>query len=52
MGNSWNISGFGIIYTVRFDKISLNAANCQTAESTLSVCTSKEPELKCLKTNM
>ncbi len=49
MDNIWNISGFGIIYKVRFDKVSLNAASCQTADSTVSVCTSKEPELKGLK---
>ena len=48
-GNLWNISGFGIIYKVRFDKVSLNAASCQTAYSTVSVHTSKEPELKGLK---
>ena len=40
MGDLWNISGFGIIYKV---------SSCQTADST--VCTSKEPELKGLKTN-
>ncbi len=28
----------------------LNAASCQTADSTASVCTSKETELKNLKT--
>ncbi len=33
----------------RFDKVSLNAASYQTADSTVSVCTSKEPELKGLK---
>ena len=46
----WNISGFGIIYKVRFDKVSLNAASCQTADSIVSVRTSKELELKGLKT--
>ena len=50
MGNLWNISGFGIIYKGCFDKVSLNAASCQTADSTVSVRTSKEPELKGLKT--
>ena len=38
-----NLQGF------RFDKVSLNADSCQTAASTVSVCTSKEPELKDLK---
>ncbi len=33
-----------------FDKVSLNADSFQTAESTVSVYTSKEPELKGLKT--
>ncbi len=50
LGYLWNISGFGIIYKVRFDKVSLNAASCQTADSTVSVCTSIEPEMKDLKT--
>ena len=50
LSNLWNISGFGIIYKVNFDKVSLNAASCQTADSTVSVRTSKEPELKGLKT--
>ena len=50
LGYLWNISGFGIIYNVRFDQVSLNAVSCQTADSTVSVCTSKEPELKSLKT--
>ncbi len=45
-----NISGFGIIYKVRFEKGSLNAASYQTADSTVSVRTSKEPELKGLIT--
>ena len=49
LGNLWNISVFGIIYKVCFDKVSLNAASCQTADSTVYVCTSKEPELKGLK---
>ena len=44
-----NICGFGIIYNVRFDQVSLNAVSCQTADSTVSVCTSKEPEMKGLK---
>ena len=48
----WNISGFGINYKVRFDKVSLNAVSCQTADSTVSVCISKEPELKDLKTTL
>ncbi len=48
-GNLRNISGFGIIYKFHFDKVSLNAASCQTANSTVSVCTSKEPELKGFK---
>ncbi len=43
-------SGFGMIYKVRFDKVSLNTASCQTADSTVYVRTSKEPELKGLKT--
>ncbi len=43
------INGFGIIYKVRFDKLSLNAASCQTADSTVSVHTSLEPALKGLK---
>ena len=50
MGNLWNISGFGTIYKVRFDEVSLNTASCQMADSTVSVQTSKEPELKGLKT--
>ncbi len=29
-----------------FDKLSLNAASCLTADSTIFVCTSLEPELK------
>ena len=33
-----------------FDKLSLNAASCQTAVSTIFVHTSIEPELKDLKT--
>ena len=33
-----------------FDKLSLNAASCQTADSTDSVRISIEPELKYLKT--
>ncbi len=49
VGNLWNISGFGIIHKVRFYKVSLNAASCQTADSTLSVRTLKLPELKGLK---
>ncbi len=48
MGNLWNISGY-VIYKGCFDKISLNAASCQMAYSTVSVHTSKEPELKGLK---
>ena len=49
---SLNISGFGIIYKVCFDKVSLNAASCQTADSmTVSIHTSKEPEVKGRKTN-
>ena len=44
LGDLW------IIYKVRFDKVSLNAASCQTAESTESVHTLKEPEMKGLKT--
>ena len=35
----------------RFDNVSLKSASCQTASSTLSVRTSKEPELKSLKNN-
>ena len=34
----------------RFEKVSLNVASCQTASSIVSVHTSKEPELKGLKT--
>ncbi len=49
MGNLWNISWFEIIYKVCFDKVSLDAASWHTAESTVSVCTSKEQELKGLK---
>ncbi len=30
----------------RFDKVSLNVASCQTADSKVSVRTSKETELK------
>ncbi len=45
-----NNSRFGIIYNVRFDKVSLNVASCQTADSAVSVCTSKDLELKGLKT--
>ena len=33
-----------------FDKVSLNAASCQTADSTDSVLIPVEPELKYLKT--
>ena len=33
-----------------YDKVSLNAASCQTADRTVSVRTSKELELKGLKT--
>ena len=29
-----------------FDKLSLNAASCQTADNTIFVCLSIEPELK------
>ena len=50
MGNLSNISGFGIIYKGCFDKVCLNAASCQTAD-TVSVRTSKEPELKGLKSS-
>ena len=50
LDNLSNISGFGIIYKVRFEKVPLNAASCQTADSKLAVRTSKEPELKGLKT--
>ena len=50
MGYLWNISGFGIIYNVCFEQVSLNAASCQTADSKVSVRTSKELELKGLKT--
>ena len=50
LGYLWNINGFGIIYKVNVDKVSLNAASCQTADSTVSVRTSKEPEFKGLKT--
>ena len=32
-----------------FDKLSLNAASCQTADSTVSVLIPVEPELKDLK---
>ena len=32
-----------------FDKLSLNAASCQTADSTIFVCILIEPELKYLK---
>ena len=49
MGKFINISEFGIIYKVRFDKLSLNAASCQTADSILFVRISKELELKGLK---
>ncbi len=35
-----------------YDKVSLNADSHQTADSTLSVCTSKESELKGLKTTL
>ncbi len=35
----------------RFDKISLNAASFQTADSTVSVCTSIEADMKQLKKN-
>ena len=35
-----------------FDKISLKSASCQTANSTLSVRASKEPQLKGLKTTL
>ena len=48
-GDLWSISGFGIIYKVCFYEVYLNAASCQTADSTVSICTSKEPELKGLK---
>ncbi len=50
LGNLWKFSGFGIIYKVRFDKVSLNTASYQTADRTVSVCTSKEPGLKVLQT--
>ncbi len=51
LGKLWIISGFGIIYKGLFDKVSLNAASCHTADSTLSVCTLKELGLKGLKTS-
>ena len=40
------LEDFGIIYKVRFEKIylKLNAARCQTANSTESVRTSKKPK--------
>ncbi len=41
LGYLWNISGFGIVYKILFDKVSLNVASCQTADSTVSVRTSK-----------
>ncbi len=35
----------------RFDKVSLNAVSCQTADSIVFIHTSKETELKGLKSN-
>ncbi len=49
LGNLWNIRGYGIIYKGRSDQVYLNTASCQTADSTLSVCISKEPELEGLR---
>ncbi len=49
LGYLWNISRFGIICKVRFDKVSLNAASYQTAGSLSSVRISKESKLKDLK---
>ena len=49
LGKIQIISGFGIIYKVRFDKVPLNAASYQTADSTLSLCISNEPGLKGLR---
>ena len=36
--------------TLCYDKVFLNEASYQTADSTVTVCTSKEPEFKGLKT--
>ncbi len=40
---------FNILQRYCYDKVSLNAARCQTAYSTLYIRISKEPELKGLK---
>ncbi len=44
----WHINGFGI-KGYDFVKASLNVVSCHTADSTVSVCTSKKEELKGLK---
>ncbi len=50
MGYLWNSNRFGIIYKVRFDKVSSNAESYQTADGTKYIRTSKEQELKGLET--